>query len=76
MKKSDLIIQIITSFDEGMLEQCLLQYKTMDKHPWMRFRKADLEAVANEAKNNYYSLQLGCNMAWYPYISKRLRSAL
>lgn len=76
MKKVELIIQILKDFDECMLKHSLLQYGRIEKHPWMRFKKADIEATYKDVKHNYFALGLGCNMAWYPYISKQLKKGV
>jgi len=71
--KVEQIKNILNEFDSGVLEQCIFKYRRLERHPWMKYRKDQIEMAATLARDNYYKLELGGNIKWYGYISKHLK---
>ncbi len=71
--KLEILQNILNEFDPSMLEQCQMQYRRLERHPWMKYRKDQLETASSSAKENFYRLELGGNMAWYKYICDHLK---
>lgn len=73
MTKLELLEHILNEFDPDVLQQCHWRYHSLKKHPWMKYRKDQIEAAAASTRENFYRLELGGNVNWYGYISNYLK---